>query len=163
MAAGGLLALVVACGPSRTPGAAPIGAPSAGLPSTATSAGPGGATTPPADTGAPPPTDAPPAIGASPVPAERVDASALQPAERTGVWSADGGRTIGMQEEQTGCTTLRLDVVDQSAQQVRLVLVSTTTTHQFCPHYVRPVSVTAILAAPLGDRTVVLTSRTETK
>jgi hypothetical protein len=163
---GGLLLVLAGCGPSGTPGAAPTGAPSGGTmpstpPSTAPGTGPGGPAVP-APTGVPSPTGAPP-VGGSPVPAARVDASGLPPAERASVWTADGGRTVGMQEEQTGCTTLRLDVVDQSAQQVRLVLVSTTTTHQFCPHYVRQVSVTAGLAAPLGDRTVVLTSRSETR
>ncbi|GDY33015.1 hypothetical protein GTS_46480 [Gandjariella thermophila] len=169
LAAGALLVLAAGCGPSGIPGAGPTGAPGTGAPGTGIPSAPPGTGTspapipPPVGTGAPAPPGVPPAAGGSPVPADRVDANGLPPAERTGVWTADGGRTVGIQEEQTGCTTLRLDVVDQNPQQVRLVLVSTTTTHQFCPHYVRQVSVTAALAAPLGDRTVVLTSRSETR
>jgi hypothetical protein len=92
-----------------------------------------------------------------------VDAAALPPEQRHELWSADGGRTVGIEETESGCTKLRMEVAEQSAQQVRLVLVSTTTTHQMCPHYVRQVAVTAMLDAPLGDRAVVLQSRMETR
>jgi hypothetical protein len=149
LAAGGLLVLAAACGRPAPTGAGPGGA------------GPTVPSPAPTSTTAPP-AAAPPTTGA-PVAAGRVDASALPPDERHDLWTAQDGRTVGMQEEQTGCTTLRMEVAEQSAQQVRLVLVSTTATHQMCPHYVRQVAVTATLDAPLGDRAVVLQSRKETR
>ncbi|MGH3440071.1 MAG: hypothetical protein ACRDRN_26955 [Sciscionella sp.] len=77
------------------------------------------------------------------------------------VWTTDGGRTLGTTVEKKGCETVRAAIPEQSASRVVMVVTTTDTAKrgQMCPMYIANVPVTAHLAAPLGNRTVVLQMR----
>jgi hypothetical protein len=75
----------------------------------------------------------------------------------TGIWLADGGRTLHISAGEAACSTLSARVLSQGKEvhielheQLKKTLVA-------CPDHVTVKTVTAKLAAPLGKRTVVFT------
>ncbi|KAA2254917.1 hypothetical protein F0L68_29505 [Solihabitans fulvus] len=180
--AAGVLTLS-ACGPTTQ-----VGGPA--VPTISNPAGGSSSTAPPANSPAPPtsgsvtappfsppprntlpipttePAPAPPASGpppnAGPVPPNEVDASGLPAGTPHDVYTENGGRTVGLVVEQSGCREVHGELAGESAGKIQLVLVTVDRSgHGMCPQYVRSVRVSVDLTAPLGERVVVLTVRTD--
>lgn len=96
--------------------------------------------------------------GVVPVAGKQVDARSLPASFPREVWTDKAGTLLGFYGQQGGCSTQSASVTEQNAQQVtvRFVQQEPGTAATPCPMYLayKPMSVT--LAAPLGDRTVVL-------
>lgn len=71
-----------------------------------------------------------------------------------------GGSYLLFNAEQSGCETVSGQVVSQTASQVVVNVVTTSTKkgNQMCPMYIRNVQLVVELSAPLGHRTVVFHS-----
>jgi hypothetical protein len=96
--------------------------------------------------------------GAEPVPGTQVDASALPKSSPREVWTEHNGSTLGFEQATGGCFTTKATITGQTAQQVtvRFDQPKTTGTVRACPMYITFKPLYANLAAPLGDRQVVL-------
>jgi predicted small lipoprotein YifL len=154
--AGLLLLTVAACG--QKPAAVPPGA------------GPGSAapTSGVAPTGSVPvptvPTSNPPGKprltvpeGSTPVPANKIDGSALPEGFPREVWTANGGATLNVRAQEGGCGHALGQATEQTAAHVVINLTETIAqTGQMCTMDLRFPVLTVQLAAPLGERTVVL-------
>jgi hypothetical protein len=143
-----ILLTVTACGGQETMATHPA---SGGDP-----AAPSSATTPPSP-GAPgkPRLELPP--GSTPVPAAKVDAAALPRDFPRQVYTANGGTIINLRAEEGGCQHALGEATEQTAQHVVLDLSETKAqTGQMCTMDLRYPYISVALAAPLGDRTVVL-------
>ncbi|QFZ17536.1 hypothetical protein [Saccharothrix syringae] len=148
--AGALLVALVGC--ASSPATAPVGAPGPG-PTLTTSAAP-----------EEPEFDSPVPPGAREVPKERVDAGALAEDAPKTVWTEGDGSTVGVIAQEAGCGKASVEVAEQGAEVVHVVLVETTPAdQQVCTMDIRFPPMTAKLDAPLGDRRVVLTSRQDTE
>ncbi|MCU1683110.1 MAG: hypothetical protein JWQ81_3849 [Amycolatopsis sp.] len=95
--------------------------------------------------------------GDAPVPAGQVDASALPPGYPSQVFTGNGGTVLSVVAEQGGCEHVTAAPPEQNAQHVVVNLVKTIAhTGQMCPDYIRNVTISVTLSAPLAARTVVL-------
>lgn len=152
--AGALLVALVGCA-SSTP--VPVGAQGDG-PTLTTSASP---TTSPSEE---PEFDSPVPPGGHEVPPQRVDATAVpEDAPRT-VWTEGDGSTLGVLAQEAGCGKASVEIAEQNAEVVKVVLVETTPAdQQVCTMDIRYPPLTAKLDAPLGERKVVLSTRQDTE
>ncbi|MFC6090513.1 hypothetical protein [Saccharothrix lopnurensis] len=168
-----LAALVLAgcTGPtdsSSTPGGTTSSAPS----TTLSSGSPTGGSTPGAPGTTEPAPAPPPQSGAvplpggeTPVPTPRVDGGTLPDTYERQVSASADGRTLRVVGLAGGCKTAGAEVTAQSADQVRITLVTTyypPAEGVVCTQELRDVPLNVTLDAPLGDRTVVLESREDT-
>ena len=95
--------------------------------------------------------------GSTPVAAEKVDATALPKDFPHQVYTANGGTIITLRAEEGGCQHALGQAIEQTAQRVVLDLSETKAqTGQMCTMDLRYPYISVALAAPLGDRTVVL-------
>ncbi|MET7994110.1 hypothetical protein ABZU76_24770 [Amycolatopsis sp. NPDC005232] len=95
--------------------------------------------------------------GSTPVPADQVDAKALPPGFPHEVYTANGGTIINVRAEEGGCGHALGEAIEQTAQHVVLDLSETKAqTGQMCTMDLRYPYISVALAAPLGERTVVL-------
>ncbi|HWO64358.1 MAG TPA: hypothetical protein VNO31_30425 [Umezawaea sp.] len=102
----------------------------------------------------------PPPNGGTQVPLTQVDAAALAEDYPRSVWTEGDGTVIGAIGQEGGCSKVTLQVAEQSATSVHLDLVETLPAEQqMCTMDIRFPPLTGKLDAPLGQRTVVLTSR----
>jgi hypothetical protein len=92
------------------------------------------------------------------VPPGQVDFAGAGSNVQQAVWEQDGGRTLAVVAEEGGCVRVSGRVSNQTATEVDFQVVSAIVKHMLCPHFVRNVTVTVQLAAPLGDRVVVVTT-----
>ncbi|NUT50572.1 MAG: hypothetical protein HOV94_25180 [Saccharothrix sp.] len=145
--AGVLLVVLAACATST-----PVG-PGATGPVLTTSAEP--STTP-----SEPEFESPVPPGGTEVPAARLDAAAVPEGQPTTTWTEGDGTVLGVIAQEAGCGKASVEVAEQNAQAVTLVLVETTPLdQQVCTMDIRYPPLTVKLDAPLGERTVVLTTR----
>ncbi|WP_367130727.1 hypothetical protein [Saccharothrix sp. HUAS TT1] len=108
--------------------------------------------------------DSPVPPGGAEVPKDRVDASALPEGNPTTTWTEGDGSVLGVIAQEAGCGKASVEVAEQNAEVVELVLVETLPADQpVCTMDIRYPPLTAKLDAPLGDRQVVLTSRQDQK
>lgn len=130
------------------------------------STGAGGGPTLPTATS---PSEVPPNIAPGEVPPDgkpvtKLDTGALTPDYPQTVWTQGDGRTVGVIAQEGGCGKASASVLEQSAAAVKIELVETTPlTKQMCTMDIRFPPLTVQLSEPLGERTVVLTSRQEQK
>ncbi|MEU4447192.1 hypothetical protein AB0K14_37600 [Actinosynnema sp. NPDC050801] len=150
--AGVLLVVLAACATST-----PVG-PGDGGPTLTTSAAP---TTSPSED---PEFDSPVPPGGKEVPKDRIDASAIPDGNPTTTWTEGDGTVLGVIAQEAGCGKASVEVAEQNAQVVKVVLVETTPLDQpVCTMDIRYPPLTAKLDAPLGDRKVVLAARQDQK
>ncbi|ONI87371.1 hypothetical protein ALI22I_21885 [Saccharothrix sp. ALI-22-I] len=150
--AAALLVVLAACATST-----PVG-PAAGGPTLTTSAQP---TTSPSEE---PEFESPVPPGAKEVPKDKVDATSVPEGTPTTAWTEGDGSTIGVIAQEGGCGKASVEIAEQNAQVVKVVLVETTPVdQQICTMDIRYPPLTAKLDAPLGDRQVVLSTRQDTK
>jgi hypothetical protein len=119
---------------------------------------------------APPASSSPPAHGMSPpapnggtpVTQNQVDAKTLPGDYPRNLWTLEDGRTLVAYGQEGGCGKVRADVAEQSATTVRVVFVeSVPKVNRPCTMDLRYPPLTIRLDQPLGNRTVVLESRTD--
>lgn len=143
--------LAVACGQQDEVGFG-------GQPPTTTEPSPPPASTrpiPPAPT--PDPVNPAPPAGAQAVATPKVDASSLPEGYPRIAWTEGDGTAVGAYGVASGgCVEVRGELGEQNAQRVVLRLVEVTTSTGPCTMEIRYLPVTIKLAAPLGERTVVL-------
>ncbi|MFI9006214.1 hypothetical protein ACIGNX_03140 [Actinosynnema sp. NPDC053489] len=150
--AGVLLVVLAACATST-----PVGAGNGG-PTLTTSAAPA------SSSAEQPEFESPVPPGGKEVPAERLDASAVPEGTPTTTWTEGDGSVLGVIAQEAGCGKASVEVAEQNAQAVTVVLVETTPLdQQVCTMDIRYPPLTAKLDAPLGDRKVVLTTRQDQK
>jgi hypothetical protein len=95
-----------------------------------------------------------------PVPDSRIDYSQLPQDYPHTVWTQEGGTVVVATGQEGGCTRVHAQAADQSSQQVTVVLVAQTPEPPgFCTQDLRYVPVAVQLAAPLGERKIVLEKR----
>ncbi len=101
---------------------------------------------------------------ATPVAKEKVDATSLSETYRGEAYVFGDGRDVEVFGMGGGCKEARAEVTAQSAEVVQVTLVTITKqpAGTMCTQEVRQVPLTVRLAAPLGDRRLVLESREET-
>jgi hypothetical protein len=92
------------------------------------------------------------------VPASQVNAAGLTLGGPGQVWTEQGGRYVGLTVEQKGCEQMSAQATSQTSTSVTIQVITTTNAGggKVCPMYVREVPIGALLAAPLGQRTVQL-------
>lgn len=96
-------------------------------------------------------------VGSEPVPIEQIDASGLPAGYPRDVVSSNGGTVLSMQAEESGCAHVAAAPVAQTATQVVVNLTQTKAqTGRMCPQYIRNVTISVTLDAPLAQRTLVL-------
>jgi hypothetical protein len=100
----------------------------------------------------------------TPVPKEKVDTTSLSDTYRDEVYVFGDGRDIEVFGVGGGCKEARAEVSGQSADLVQITLVTITKQPPgtVCTQEIRQVPLTVRLAAPLGNRRLVLESREET-
>lgn len=150
--AGVLLVVLAACATST-----PVG-PGNGGPTLTTSAAP-------TSTGVEEPEfESPVPPNGEEVPKDRVDAAAVPEGNPTTTWTEGDGSVLGVIAQEAGCGKASVEIAEQNAQVVKVVLVETTPLDQpVCTMDIRYPPLTAKLDAPLGDRTVVLSTRQDQK
>jgi hypothetical protein len=161
-----LLAGTACGGPAKESNPQPVGQPAASSaqpPGEATGAvpPPPAAGTMPRGPGMPvvPAPAEPPAAGRTPVAAAQLDAAALPPGYPREVSVGPDGKTLMVKAQEGGCGHALAEAQEQSDQRVVVNLVETIAqTHQMCTMDIRYPTVSVQLAAPLGNRTVVLHS-----
>lgn len=97
------------------------------------------------------------------VPANRIDASALPEGFPREVWVHGDGRTVAVRAQEGGCGKASLEVKEQTASTVSIVLVETQPKEpQACTMDIRYPVLSVALNDPLEDRTVVLQAEQRT-
>ena len=97
-------------------------------------------------------------------PVTKIDANALPADHPRTVWTQGDGRTVVVIAQEGGCGKASASVLEQSASTVKIELLETLPlTKQMCTMDIRFPPLTVQLSEPLGERTVVLTSRQEQK
>ncbi|USX48137.1 hypothetical protein [Lentzea sp. HUAS12] len=150
---GVLLLAISACGSAQN------AAPGAG----------GGETLPTATSSSEAPPEVPPNASPGEVPPDgkpvtKLDTNALPEDQPRTVWTVGDGKTVGVIGQEGGCGKASASVLEQSASAVKIELLETTPlTKQMCTMDIRFPPLTVQLSEPLGERTVVLTSRQEQK
>ncbi|MGW4488196.1 hypothetical protein ACWEOE_30650 [Amycolatopsis sp. NPDC004368] len=95
--------------------------------------------------------------GSTPVPPAKVDATALPSGFPHEVYTANGGTILNVRAEEGGCGHALGEAIEQTAQHVVVDLSETKAqTGQMCTMNLRYPFLSVALAAPLGERTVVL-------
>ncbi len=156
-----ILFTVTACGQDMvtSPPAGDAGAPSGSVSTPPLTTGPSGpATSEPANPSNPPgrPRLTVPA-DSTPVPAARIDGAALPEGYPREVWTANGGTILNIRAQEGGCGHALGEAAEQTAQRVVVNLSETKAqTGQMCTMDLRYPVISVALAAPLGERTVVL-------
>ncbi|MDX3664089.1 hypothetical protein PV646_42970 [Streptomyces sp. ID05-26A] len=111
-----------------------------------------------------PPNTAPGEMPPDGKPVTKLDANALLPDQPRTVWTVGDGKTVGVIAQEGGCGKASASVLEQNASTVKIELLETLPlTKQMCTMDIRFPAVTVQLSEPLGERTVVLTSRQEQK
>jgi hypothetical protein len=168
-----VLAAVTAVGLAGCSSGTQSGAPgssdsSSGASTTGTSA-PGSTGSSGANPTAPPPVSiseekpvVPPNV--TPIAKEKVDTTTLSDIYRDEAYVFGDGRDVEVFGVGGGCKEARAEVTGQSAEVVQITLVTITKQPPgtVCTQEIRQVPLTVRLAAPLGDRRLVLESREET-
>ncbi|XVS66235.1 hypothetical protein ACQPYE_09295 [Actinosynnema sp. CA-299493] len=150
--AGVLLVVLAACATST-----PVG-PGAGGPTLTTSAQPTSSSV------EEPEFDSPVPPNGKEVPKDQLDAAAIPEGTPTTTWTEGDGSVLGVIAQEAGCGKATVEIAEQNAQVVKLVLVETTPLDQpVCTMDIRYPPLTAKLDAPLGGRTVVLSTRQDQK
>jgi hypothetical protein len=145
----GVALLLAGCGGgSSTPPPDP-----ATPPTVATGAPPGGTSTPPVPAD---PLTADPPDGTTALDPSRVEVRGLPAGFPTLVWTR-GPRTLGVYGRAGGCTEASARVVAQTAQEVTLAVLQTTTSPGPCTRELRYPPLEVTLTDDLGPRRVVLT------
>lgn len=170
VAAVALAVVLAGCSSGTQSGAPGSSGSSSGAPTTGTSA-PGST----GSSGANPTAPAQPPVSISeekpvippnvtPVAKEKVDTTSLSDTYRDEAYVFGDGRDVEVFGVGGGCKEARAEVTAQSAEIVQITLVTTTKQPPgtVCTQEVRQVPLTVRLAAPLGDRRLVLESREET-
>lgn len=158
-----ILFTVSACGQDMVTSqpAGDTGAPSGSVSTSPTTTAPTGPTSaPPQDT----PTGNPPGKprltvpeGSTPVAANKIDVSGLPESYPREVWTANGGTILNIRAQEGGCGHALGEAAEQTAQRVVVNLSETKAqTGQMCTMDIRFPVISVALAAPLGERTVVL-------
>ncbi|WP_086667467.1 hypothetical protein [Lentzea kentuckyensis] len=100
----------------------------------------------------------------TPIAKEKVDTTTLSDTYRDEAYVFGDGRDIEVFGVGGGCKEARAEVTGQSAEIVQITLVTITKQPPgtVCTQELRQVPLTVRLAAPLGDRRLVLESREET-
>ncbi len=102
--------------------------------------------------------------GGKEVPPAKVDASAVPEGNPRTVWTEGDGSTLGLIGQEGGCGKASVEIAEQSAQVVKVVVVETVPKEaQACTMDIRFPPLTAKLDAPLGERLVVLSTRQDQK
>ncbi|RKT53409.1 hypothetical protein [Saccharothrix australiensis] len=102
--------------------------------------------------------------GAKEVPPDKLDASAVPEGTPRTVWSEGDGSTLGLIGQEGGCGKAGVEIAEQGPQTVKLVMVETTPADaEVCTMDIRYPPLTAQLDAPLGERSVVLSTRQDTR
>ncbi|HUQ59345.1 hypothetical protein [Lentzea sp.] len=171
VAAVALAAVLAGCS-SGTPGSSSSGSSSPGAaPTTGTSASgsTGSSGVNPSNAPAQPPvsiSEQKPVVppGATPVAKEKVDTTSLSDTYRAEAYVFNDGRDVEVFGMGGGCKEARAEVTAQSAEVVQITLVTITKQPPgtMCTQEVRQVPLTVRLAAPLGDRRLLLEAREET-
>ncbi|MBW4722213.1 hypothetical protein [Saccharothrix obliqua] len=123
-------------------------------------------TTSPASTSpsADPDSTSPVPPGGREVPKEKLDAAAVPEGTPKTVWTEGDGRTLGLIGQEGGCGKASVEITEQNATTVKVVVVETTPKDaEVCTMDIRYPPLTAALDAPLGDRQVVLSTRQDQK
>jgi hypothetical protein len=95
-----------------------------------------------------------------PVPDSRIDFSRLPQNYPHMAWTQDGGTAVVVTGLEGGCTKMHAEAADQSTQEVTIVLVAVTPDPPgFCTQDLRYPPIAVRLAAPLGQRKIVLEQR----
>ncbi|HEY2193113.1 MAG TPA: hypothetical protein VGH76_12570 [Actinomycetospora sp.] len=144
----GVALLLAGCAGSATPPPDP-----ATPPTVATGAPPGGTSTPPVPAD---PLTADPPDGTTALDPSRVEVRGLPPGFPTLVWTR-GPRTLGVYGRAGGCTEASAQLVEQTAQEVTVRVLQTTTSPGPCTRELRYPPLEVTLAQDLGARRVVLT------
>lgn len=100
----------------------------------------------------------------TPIAKEKVDTTTLSDTYRDEAYVFGDGRDVEVFGVGGGCKEARAEVTGQSAEVVQITLVTITKQPPgtVCTQEIRQVPLTVRLAAPLGDRRLVLESREET-
>lgn len=102
-------------------------------------------------------TAVPGSAGSDPVPAGKLDAAALPKQFPREVYTANGGTILVVRAEEGGCQHALGEAVEQTPQHVVVNLSETKAeTGKMCTMDLRHPVISVALAAPLGERTVVL-------
>ncbi len=117
----------------------------------------------------PPPTsenpqepEAPP--GGKPLPKTQTDLSALPEDQPKRVWTEGDGSVVGTFGKEGGCSKVRAELTGQDEKTVKILLIETTPAKaEACTMDLRFPPVTVKLDKPLGERTVAVTEKQETK
>ncbi|WHT21459.1 hypothetical protein N8J89_10500 [Crossiella sp. CA-258035] len=132
-------------------------------------AGFGGQPTPPPSSSAQQPTsevgpEPEPPQGGKPLAKNKADLSALPADFPKRVWTEGDGSVVGTFGKEGGCSKVRADLTEQTDTAVKITLVETTPANsEACTMDLRFPPVTVKLAKPLGERTVSVTAKQETK
>ncbi|MCK2240383.1 MULTISPECIES: hypothetical protein [unclassified Crossiella] len=130
-------------------------------------AGFGGQPTPPPSSAQPTPEPGPemdPPAGGKPLAKNKADLSALPADFPKRVWTEGDGTVVGTFGKEGGCSKVRADLTEQTDTGVKITLVETTPANsEACTMDLRFPPVTVKLAKPLGERTVAVTAKQETK
>ncbi|MEU4802413.1 hypothetical protein [Actinosynnema sp. NPDC023587] len=98
--------------------------------------------------------------GGKEVPKAKLDATAVPEGSPRTAWTEGDGSTLGLIGQEGGCGKASVELTEQSAQAVKVVLVETTPKDaEVCTMDIRHPPLTVKLDAPLGERTVVLSVR----
>ncbi|WP_235921760.1 hypothetical protein [Lentzea tibetensis] len=149
---GVLLLVMTACGSAQ------LGSGSAGSPATLPTGSSVSEPTPPGVA----PGEIPP--DGKPVALSKIDTNGLVADHPKTVWTQGDGRTVGVVGQEGGCGKVSASVLSQAADSVKIELLETLPLEKkMCTMDIRFPPLTVSLDAPLGDRTVVLSSRQEQK
>ncbi|SMD13995.1 hypothetical protein [Lentzea albidocapillata] len=111
-----------------------------------------------------PPNVAPGEVPPDGKPVTKLDANALPPDQPRTAWTQGDGKTVGVVAQEGGCGKASASVLEQNASTVKIELLETLPlTKEMCTMDIRFPPLTVQLSEPLGERTVVLTSRQEQK
>lgn len=111
-----------------------------------------------------PPNAAPGEVPPDGKPVTKLEAGALPPDQPRTAWTQGDGKTVGVVAQEGGCGKASASVLEQNASTVKIELLETLPlTKQMCTMDIRFPPLTVQLSEPLGERTVVLTSRQEQK
>ncbi|GAA3531077.1 hypothetical protein GCM10022222_12660 [Amycolatopsis ultiminotia] len=148
-----ILATVTACGSQQPMATAPAAGGDSAAPSGSVTTSPASPTSTPAP--GKPQFQVP--AGSVPVPAGKLDAAALPKQYPREVYTGNGGTILVVRAEEGGCGHALGQAVEQTAQHVVVDLSETKAKPgQMCTMDLRHPVISVALAAPLGERTVVL-------
>jgi hypothetical protein len=124
--------------------------------------GPSATASPPATStpGPPPAGQLSPPAGGNALAGSQVDFSALPAGFPREVWVSGDDKTVYIRAEEGGCGRAGANLLEESAQRVVISLIETQSQlkGQMCPMIISYPVVSVPLSAPLGQRTVVLSS-----